>query len=128
MTENHQASQKPITTWRSTAAKVTEELFPVSPESTWNDLLDFRQMILHEENWERVLDAFLICRRKLEDDHYLPFYRLRKILASHLQLENAGVSLEVLLRRKNFCLRRWQSVRQKRSPMAKPEVRVVEIR
>lgn len=95
-----------IRPWRLTASRVVEELFSVSSESTWNDLLELRSLLIHGNDWSEVLEGFLICRRQLEEDHYLPFYRLRKILASHLQLE--GESLERLLRKRNFSFRRWQ--------------------
>jgi len=104
-------SQRP---WRATAASVVEELFSVSAQSAWDDLLDLRMKLLHESDWAEVLEAFLVCRRSLEEDHYLPFYRLRRILVSHLQLENDGVSLARLMRKRNFSFRKWQQVTQKR--------------
>jgi hypothetical protein len=100
--------------WRATAAAVVEELFPVSAQSAWDDLLDLRMKLLHERDWAEVLETFLTCRRQLEEDHYLPFYRLRRILVSHLQLENDGISLARLMRKRNFSFRKWQQVTQKR--------------
>lgn len=91
-----------------TASRVVEELFSVTPESAWNDLLDLRGLLVHGNDWSEVLECFLGCRRKLEEDHYLPFYRLRKILVSHLQLENGDVSLASLLRKRDFSFRKWQ--------------------
>lgn len=85
-----------------------EELFSAATQEKWNDLLDFRELLIHGEDWAEVLEAFGQCRRGLEEDHYLPFYRLRKILSAHLQLENAEVSLESLLRKRNFSFRHWQ--------------------
>ena len=105
------SSQRP---WRATAASVVEELFAVSAQSAWDDLLDLRMKLLHESDWAEVLESFLTCRRSLEEDHYLPFYRLRRILVSHLQLENEGVSLARLLRKRNFSFRKWQQVTKKR--------------
>ena len=94
--------------WRSTASKVVEELFAATHESAWNDLLDLRGLLVRGSDWEEVLECFLTCRRRLEEDHYLPFYRLRKILAAHLQLEHDGVSLETLLRQRDFSFRKWR--------------------
>ena len=128
MSEKAEVTVLCIPTWRITAARVVEELFRECPESLWDDLLDFRQMILHQKDWAMVLDSFRSCRRKLEDDHYLPFYRLRKILVSHLRLENANASLESLLRKKNFCFRRWQNTRQQHAPHFNTEVKLVEFR
>lgn len=77
--------------WRQRAARVVEELFPQTPSQAWDDLLDLRQAILRETHWPRTLDHFLRCRQKYEKDHYLPFYRLRKLLENHLRL--AGPAL-----------------------------------
>ena len=126
MSEKAEVTIHCIPIWRITAAKVVEELFRECPKTSWDDLLDFRQMILHEKDWAVVLDSFRLCRRKLEDDHYLPFYRLRKILVSHLRLENASISLETLLRRKNFCFRSWRKIRQISEPHPRTEVKLVE--
>ncbi|HVJ46275.1 MAG TPA: hypothetical protein VM511_07815 [Luteolibacter sp.] len=98
-----------IRPWRLTAAKVVEELFQGTSEAAWNDLLDLRGLLIRGDDWTEVLECFLKCRRKMEEDHYLPFYRLRKILAAHLQLENGEVSLESLLRKRDFSFRKWQA-------------------
>lgn len=94
--------------WRLTAAKVVEELFQATQEKDWNDLLDLRGLLIRGTVWEEVLECFLVCRKKMEEDHYLPFYRLRKILSAHLQLDNEGASLETLLRQRDFSFRKWQ--------------------
>lgn len=72
--------------WRQRAVRVVEELFSVTPTTAWDDLLDLRQAILHDSRWNRTLDHFLRCRQRFEKDHYLPFYRLRKLLENHLRL------------------------------------------
>jgi hypothetical protein len=97
-----------LSPWRVTASKVVEELFPVTPQGSWNALLDLRGLLISGNDWSEVLESFLSCRRRLEEDHYLPFYRLRKILAAHLQLESGDVSLASLLRKRDFSFRRWQ--------------------
>jgi hypothetical protein len=106
-------SIRPRTSWRSSAAKVVEELFPVSPQSTWDELLELRSKLVDGGSCEEVLEWFAVCRRALEIDHYLPFYRLRRLLAAHLELEGASdVTLESLLRRPDFSFRRWRDVRK----------------
>lgn len=105
----------PRTTWRATAAAVVEELFPTTPQAAWDGLLDLRGTLLHGGACEEVLEEFAACRRMLEEDHYLPFYRLRRLLAGHLRLEGeSGVTLESLLREKNFSVRRWRKQRGSR--------------
>jgi hypothetical protein len=74
-------------TWREQAARIVEELFPATPSAAWNDLLDLRGELLRGADWNRTLDLFLACRERLEADHYLPFYRLRRLLTASLRLE-----------------------------------------
>ncbi len=73
--------------WRAQAARVVEELFPATPPETWNDLLDLRAHLLAGQDWNAALDLFLRCRERLEAGHYLPFYRLRRLLTASLRLE-----------------------------------------
>lgn len=74
-------------TWRAQAAAIIEELFPVSTPDGWDLLLDLRQRLLGGGDCAAILDAFLACRARLEADHYLPFYRLRRLLSASLELE-----------------------------------------
>ena len=78
------------TTWRWQAARVVEELFGVTEAGVWDDLLELRGLLLTGGDWGVVLDHFLVCRRRLERDHYLPFYRLRRLLEGHLRLVTQG--------------------------------------
>jgi len=89
--------------WRQDAARIVEELFQSTPAESWDLLLDLRGNLLRGENWARTLDLFLACREDLEADHYLPFYRLRRLLSVSLRLESVNgaastESLEALLR------------------------------
>lgn len=79
-----------VVTWRRRAARVVEELFGATGREHWDDLLELRELVLTGSDWTAVLDHFLICRRRLEHDHYLPFYRLRRLLEGHLRLETKG--------------------------------------
>jgi len=79
--------------WKCDAIQIIDALFPVSSRDAWDDLLDLRMAMLEGVRWDRVLNLFLICRERLELDHYLPFFRLRRLLATSLQLE-AGSSPE----------------------------------
>ena len=73
--------------WRIQAAQIVAELFPVTSTEVWNRLLDFRSELLHGKELEKLLNLFLECRHQLEADHYLPFYRLRRLLESSLRLD-----------------------------------------
>lgn len=95
--------------WRSDAARIVEDLFRCTPTESWNMLLDLRGHLLEGDDWDETLDIFLTCREKLEAEQYLPFYRLRRLLADSLRLE-AGRSqahvapLREVLRRKHRSL------------------------
>jgi hypothetical protein len=73
--------------WRREAARIVEELFAVTSAEEWDGLLELREVLLRGENLARMLDLFLVCRVRLESDHYLPFYRLRRLIAASLRLE-----------------------------------------
>lgn len=79
--------------WRHDAMRIVEELFPVTPPASWDALLDLRGGLLAGNDWNRVLDGFLACREALEAEHYLPFYRLRRLLTESLRFE-AGAAAE----------------------------------
>lgn len=110
MRESSVCPQILIRPWRESAARIVEELFPVTPATRWDDLLDLRGLLLHGSDWSAVLDRFQICRHELEEDHYLPFYRLRRLLSAHLRLEHADESgrhsLAQLLRSRRSAIRK----------------------
>jgi len=95
--------------WRSDAARIVEDLFRCTHPDTWDMLLDLRKHLLEGDDWNETLDLFLSCRQRLEAEQYLPFYRLRRLLAESLGLE-AGrnqahvASLREVLRRKHRSL------------------------
>jgi hypothetical protein len=72
------------------AARVVEEVFASTGVEAWDDLLDLRQLLLHGRDWSMVLDHFLACRQRWEREHYVPFYRLRRLLEGHLRLVTQG--------------------------------------
>jgi hypothetical protein len=95
--------------WREDAAKIVEGLFACTSAGAWDILLDLRCRLLEGENWTETLDLFLYCRQRLEAEHYLPFYRLRRLLADSLRLEagrdqNRVGSLREVLRSKHRSL------------------------
>jgi hypothetical protein len=100
------SSQK---SWRTDAASIVEDLFRCTRPDAWDMLLDLREHLLQGDDWEETLDLFLACRESLEAEHYLPFYRLRRLIANSLSLE-AGASqahvapLREILRRKHRSL------------------------
>jgi len=103
------ASSPARKSWRSDAAQIVEELFRCTPPDSWDMLLDLRWHLLEGNDWDETLDVFLSCRQRLEAEQYLPFYRLRRLLAESLRLE-AGrsqahvASLREVLRRKHRSL------------------------
>lgn len=100
-------SREPSACWRNDAARIVEELFPVTDPAHWNLLLDLRGQLLAGADWNLALDLFLAAREAMETDHYLPFYRLRRLLTAGLRLKSehaVGSSLADLLRRKHRSL------------------------
>lgn len=82
--------KEPNTAWRQDAVKLVEELLGVVSSESYDILLDFRQQLRSGHDWAATLDLFLLCRRHLELEHYLPMYRLRQLLSHWLQLQGAG--------------------------------------
>ncbi len=99
-------SVSPRKSWRQDAACIVEELFPVTPAACWDMLLDLRQNLLAGTDWNKTLDMFLACRERLEAEQYLPFYRLRRLLAESLHLEAGArpTSLKQILLKKHRSL------------------------
>lgn len=73
--------------WRDDAVRIVEELFPATKPECWDLLIDLRQNLVRGDDWNRTLDIFLACRERIEAEQYLPFYRLRRLLAGSLRLE-----------------------------------------
>lgn len=92
--------------WRHDAARIVEELFEVTPANCWDVLLDLRQNLLAGADWNKTLDIFLAARERLEAEHYLPFFRLRRLLTESLHLEAGSqqTSLKSLLWKKHRSL------------------------
>lgn len=102
-------SVAPRKTWRHDAARIVEELFPVTPSDAWNMLLDLREHLLKGADWNHTLDVFLACRELLEAEHYLPFYRLRRLLTESLRLE-AGSAKAPVVSLKQILIRKHRSL------------------
>ena len=78
---------KPGFSWRLDAARIVEELFQQTTPEHWDLLLELRRGLVAGSDWPTTLDYFLQCRYALEADHYLPFFRLRRLIANGLRLE-----------------------------------------
>jgi hypothetical protein len=85
--------------WCAQAVEIVEGLFGESDSLHWDQLLDLRGLLIKGNDWGRTLDILLECRERLESDHYLQLYRLRRLVGSSLMLEGVagGSSLERLL-------------------------------
>jgi hypothetical protein len=79
-----------VKSWRHDAVRIVEDLFRVTGAESWDLLLDLRASLQRGDDWNETLDIFLACRERLELGHYLPFYRLRTLLANSLSLEMGG--------------------------------------
>ncbi|HOB31417.1 MAG TPA: hypothetical protein PKH32_00910 [Verrucomicrobiota bacterium] len=61
-------------------------------------LLDFRHLLRQRTDAEAMLRLFCELRRRLEQGHYLAFYRLRRWLENHVVAELANTAGEVVAR------------------------------
>lgn len=95
--------------WRHDAVRIVEELFPAAPTDHWNLLIDLRAGLLDGKDWGSTLDVFLACRERLEEEQYLPFYRLRRLLTESLRLE-AGWGKEHVAPLKQVLMRKHRSL------------------
>jgi len=64
---------------------------------------------LDGKDWGSTLDVFLACRERLEEEQYLPFYRLRRLLTESLRLE-AGWGKEHVAPLKQVLMRKHRSL------------------
>jgi hypothetical protein len=73
--------------WRRDAARLAAELLcEVSPAAA-DEVLDLRAALLNGGvGAEGVLKTFFLARNRLESEHYLLFYRLRRVLEPALAL------------------------------------------
>ena len=92
-------------------------------------LLDLRWLVRNREQAENTLRLFCELRRRLEEKHYLSFYRLRRWLENHLEVvvPTAAEPLSLPLRLDFYCFEAIlaQSVRRARqSGQMKPDSKV----
>lgn len=85
--EMHSQTLESRRQWSADAVAVVEQVLVRARPGQIDGLLDLRAGLKTGADWGRVMDLFLACRRVMEHDHYLPFYRLRRILAHWLALE-----------------------------------------
>lgn len=79
------------------AARIVESLFRVTPTTCWDLLLDLRQALLEGWDSSRMHAVFQRCRSELEMDHYLLFYRLRRLLGQPAVAARTSDRASVLL-------------------------------
>lgn len=113
-----------------------EEVLPFAPRDTLDAFLDLRAAVLSGHDWSAVLDLFLQLRVAVEPKFYLPFYRLRSLLAANLRFDSSGwETLQPDLRR--MLRLNYRSLRAMRAALGRerfehsleepwPELRVVE--
>jgi hypothetical protein len=112
---NEEISDYEAKSWRHQAARIVEELFPALPPESYDMLIDLRQSLLGNADLRRVIDLFLACRMGYEAEAYLPFYRLRVLLAASLRLQGRGLfeglplpPVEALLRKRHASFAEWK--------------------
>jgi len=76
-----------VSVWQRDAVCLVEQILIQARPGQVDLLMDLRAALKSGGDWVRVMDLFLACRRELEQEHYLPFYRLRRLLGHWLALE-----------------------------------------
>lgn len=81
-------SERRLSRWRQDAARLAAELLCVVSPAAADEVLDLRSVLLDGRvTAGEVLRVFLAARNQLEQEHYLLFYRLRRVLEPALGVE-----------------------------------------
>ncbi len=81
-------SERRLSRWRQDAARLAAELLCVVSPAVADGVLDLRSALLDGRvTAGEVLRVFLTARNQLEQEHYLLFYRLRRVLEPALGVE-----------------------------------------
>lgn len=78
------------TAWAGAGVALVEQILRAARPEQVDRLLDLRAALKSGVDWGRVVDLFLACRREMELEQYLLFYRLRRLLGHWLELEFRG--------------------------------------
>lgn len=85
------------------AARLAAQLLCEVSPSAADEVLDLRMMLLDgEASAQSVLAAFFAARNRLEKEHYLLFYRLRRVLEPSFGIETATRDLPSHAQAVNF--------------------------
>jgi len=73
--------------WLSDAMQIVDDILSICGRSAWDDLLDLRLALAEGAEVTHIIDRFSRCRARHEENHYLPFFRLRRILSAQAGFE-----------------------------------------
>ena len=103
-------SSRALSGWRRDAARLAAELLCVVSPAAADEMLDLRSALLDGTvSAEQVLVAFFAARNRLETEHYLLFYRLRRVLEPALGIEVTRGNAPPVRQAVDFS---WREVRQ----------------
>lgn len=97
------ATKRSLARWRMDAARLAAQLLcEVSPAAA-DEVLDLRMMLLDSNaSAQAVLSAFFAARNRLESEHYLLFFRLRRVLEPTFGLETTALDFPARQENVNF--------------------------
>ena len=96
--------------WRRDAARLAAELLCLVSPAAADEVLDLRSALLHGGvSAQEVLMTFFAARNRLETEHYLLFYRLRRVLEPALAIEVTRKNVPPVRQSVDFS---WHDVRQ----------------
>lgn len=80
--------ERRLSGWRRDAARLAAELLCVVSPAAADEMLDLRSALLDSRvTAAAVLKTFFAARNQLEAEHYLLFYRLRRVLEPALAVD-----------------------------------------
>ncbi|WP_050029376.1 hypothetical protein [Verrucomicrobium sp. BvORR034] len=84
-------SRRHLARWRADAARLAAQLLCEVSPSAADEVLDLRMMLLDSQaSAQSVLSVFFAARNRLESEHYLLFFRLRRVLEPSFGLETTA--------------------------------------
>lgn len=96
-------TRRPLARWRSDAARLAAQLLCEVSPSAADEVLDLRMMLLDSNaSAQAVLTAFFAARNRLESEHYLLFFRLRRVLEPSFGLETVALDFPARQESVNF--------------------------
>lgn len=106
--------KRPLARWRADAARLAAQLLCEVTPAAADEVLDLRVTLLDPRaSAQEVLAAFFAARNRLESEHYLLFYRLRRVLEPSFGLETVAQDFAARQEGVNFRCRNLRQLKRR---------------